>query len=798
MSRDFQYYSDGLLWKTVVNSVEGGQATNTAFYRDLSYDAFRDDVAGAMFKNGEAIQEEHSYSRPSQSYKTNHFGDIAGGLRVSHEISDRTTTLGVYDGSSYNDVLTSERSAHSVRREYDNVMTHGGGYQSVTEAYDAYGFPTSVSCGGLEMATFSYGENFASRYCSLLAGVADAFSGRDVSIAYRGRGEVSSVQVGGFSVSYSEDPDGVSCAEYSFGPNEPYACKSSPDQAFALAGQSTVAASLWSYTHDGLGRVSSKYDGAVPFGLTQSYSYSNDQPFRASGYSFGGSYSESYSYGDGYGNVTGVSASSQGLSYSSSYQFDGLGRIVSETNSKLGISRSYHYEAIGDHASGPVGRMAYFGNAQMRYDEKGRLSQFGSVFYSYDHYGNRASRNQVSYQWDRGTLLSYCGFSRFEYDYRGIRSLKVDPSGWSHEYFYDGGRLVGEDVKNGSATVRKLRFFYDLDGLCALRVIEGNATNDYIYVRNPFGDIVGLAEGSTIKALYVYDAWGNHKVYNPDGTENASSTFVGNINPFRYRGYYFDPETGLYYLKSRYYDPEIGQFISPDDVGYMDFEAIGGLNLYAYCNYNPVMHSDPDGHSVLAVGLVLLGFGIGAALGAGASLITQGLTKGWDKINGWQVLFDAGIGGISGAFSFSGIGAWGMAFVSGVLGIAGSVGGDLIANKGDWFSVNWIKAFVMGGVNFAIGRIVGAGVQNKKEIGNILQKVSSNYRAVLTAATRYGTGSGFRNTWNLYGERLLADIAMAMPCIIAGRSFLATSTMVSTSFATTMFNLGADFWFGWW
>ena len=95
---------------------------------------------------------------------------------------------------------------------------------------------------------------------------------------------------------------------------------------------------------------------------------------------------------------------------------------------------------------------------------------------------------------------------------------------------------------------------------------------------------------------YGYDAWGNHIVQNPDGSVNTSAEFIGNINPYRYRSYYFDTETDLYYLQSRYYDPEIGRFISQDEVTYLDPETINGLNLYAYCLDNPVNMVDPTGH----------------------------------------------------------------------------------------------------------------------------------------------------------------------------------------------------------
>ncbi len=95
---------------------------------------------------------------------------------------------------------------------------------------------------------------------------------------------------------------------------------------------------------------------------------------------------------------------------------------------------------------------------------------------------------------------------------------------------------------------------------------------------------------------YKYNAWGKCKVLNPDGTENTTETFIGNVNPFRYRGYYFDTNTGLYYLKSRFYDPETGRFLNADTIDYLEPDTVNGLNLYAYCGNNPIMNVDPSGH----------------------------------------------------------------------------------------------------------------------------------------------------------------------------------------------------------
>ena len=96
---------------------------------------------------------------------------------------------------------------------------------------------------------------------------------------------------------------------------------------------------------------------------------------------------------------------------------------------------------------------------------------------------------------------------------------------------------------------------------------------------------------------YVYDAWGNHAVLDANGADITDVDHIGSLNPFRYRGYFYDVETGLYFLKTRYYDPETGRFITIDDISYIDPETINGLNLYAYCGNNPVMRVDENGNA---------------------------------------------------------------------------------------------------------------------------------------------------------------------------------------------------------
>lgn len=231
----------------------------------------------------------------------------------------------------------------------------------------------------------------------------------------------------------------------------------------------------------------------------------------------------------------------------------------------------------------------------------------------------------------------------------------------------------------------------------------------------------------TLQCRYVYDAWGNHKVLNADGTENAATEFIGNKNPFRYRSYYWDSEFVLYYLKSRYYDPELGRFISADGVSYLNPESVAGLNLYAYCENNPVMGSDPDGTldwgrigrgllivaaAAAAIAVTVASFGAGSVIsgvliagtiGVAGSLFSQTVIEGkeFSEVNYW----DVAISGASAALSaIPGVGFWGSVGISGAAGalstwIGGGETKDIIL---DFVKSAGITA-IAGGISRGIG-----------------------------------------------------------------------------------------------
>ena len=165
----------------------------------------------------------------------------------------------------------------------------------------------------------------------------------------------------------------------------------------------------------------------------------------------------------------------------------------------------------------------------------------------------------------------------------------------THEYLTLNGKVARETIRTNNTLTAVLDFIYDESGKpFALKYsTNGTSFQTYYYVLNLQGDVVKLIhyipgfEYESV-ATYEYDAWGNIL---------SSSGRLAEINPLRYRGYYYDSETGFYYLQSRYYDPENHRFINADS-----FASTGqgflGTNMFAYCNNCPTIYEDPSGHAL--------------------------------------------------------------------------------------------------------------------------------------------------------------------------------------------------------
>ncbi len=177
---------------------------------------------------------------------------------------------------------------------------------------------------------------------------------------------------------------------------------------------------------------------------------------------------------------------------------------------------------------------------------------------------------------------------------RRLTNLSVD--GVTTAYITQNGNVIRQ-----SRSGETIDFIYDAQQRPHAFIYNNGTTSvTYFYLLNLQGDVVALMdENGAVVAKYEYDAWGALRRLT-DGAGNAitGSAHIAHINPLRYRGYYYDAETGFYYLQSRYYDPVIKRFINADSL--VDTDLSSGLNMFSYCENNPVNLSDPQGDNPLA------------------------------------------------------------------------------------------------------------------------------------------------------------------------------------------------------
>ena len=252
-------------------------------------------------------------------------------------------------------------------------------------------------------------------------------------------------------------------------------------------------------------------------------------------------------------------------------------------------------------------------------------------------------------------------------------------------------------------------------------------------------------------------------------------------NPFRYRGYYYDTDSGWYYLQSRYYNPTWGRFLNADTYVNANGDMIG-YNMFAYCSNNPIMEIDPTGEVILST--LLIGAFVGLVVNTTASIVVQGITNGWENIDANQVVFDGLMGAVSGAVGASGIGAVGSIIIGGALNVVGSIGSDLIASDGDWSTVNIGKALVMGAVGAGLGKWAGAGAQNTKAMCNAVNMGKSwgakMFNAFCGSVSDQGMSQLTRQTAALYMRN--AVLGYKVQAITSTAISLIGSAMAGTFF----------------
>ena len=395
------------------------------------------------------------------------------------------------------------------------------------------------------------------------------------------------------------------------------------------------------YTYQGANQLRSKAIGSV---MTKAYNYcyNEDGGYRAS-------LPDYVNYRD----------SSSNLIYGDNCYYDSNGRLVKilDSGSSTTTRATYGYDQQGQLTSAMVGGTRY----EYSYDTAGNIQskKVGSTTTNYT-YGNSAWRD---------LLTAYDG-KAIVYEGQSYNSTTGEVSGsavsGNPKRYYNGktwtmtweqGRQLATAKRNTSTSTKTIAYDYDMAGvrsgktvttknkstgettvvenkyrtLCGLltRMTYGTTAMDFVYdennqplamkynntlyyyVLNAQGDVVRIIDGSrNVVASYSYDPWG--KIISSSGT-------LADINPLRYRGYYYDSETGFYYLQSRYYDPEIGRFINADSYASTDATGLLSTNMFAYCENDPVNKSDPTGE----VAPILIAMAGGAMVGLAEQFMTD-------------------------------------------------------------------------------------------------------------------------------------------------------------------------------
>ena len=194
---------------------------------------------------------------------------------------------------------------------------------------------------------------------------------------------------------------------------------------------------------------------------------------------------------------------------------------------------------------------------------------------------------------------------------------------------------------------------------------------------------------------YKYDAWGK-----PLSVEGSLASTIGQLNPFRYKGYYYDNESGMYYCNARYYNPQWGRFLNSDSIEYLDPESINGLNLYAYCNNDPVNKYDPSGH--FGIWALIAITAASMLIGGGAQLISNAMVgKTGDEL--WRGVAGAAVGAGVNALALClamPTGGASLFIASGASTVA-QTGVDTLETVIRGEEVNWGQTAIDFGLNFA-------------------------------------------------------------------------------------------------
>lgn len=628
----FGYNGNGMLAKTQVGTVNGSALDTSKPYLETtqSYDS-----------NSNYVTAETNARGKTTTYSI----DAVTGLKNAETDPSGNSIKYTYDTKTQQLTgLALDSSAGKIENQYTyddsqklQSISHNG-FQ-YTFGYDAFGYRTANQAGGKtlsqsvydqlthNLSQIAYGNGFKESYTydafDRVTGVAR--NGKSLyTYTYDARGNLAKVnETGKGTTLYSYDlsdrvtqranPDGsgigvlydnmnrVVGASYQFAEETkkvttPYGDDSRLGTATLLSGATQ------SHTYDALGRLSATQvksaSGTNVVGTQRTFqnvsgnrtttmmdSYSNVTPT-------GVAAKDTYAYDDN-GNITSVTDET-GKKWI--YTYDPQGQLLTADDQAHETKYTYTYDR-GANLTSVTTEIYQEGKTSKKtvsygYDDvdwKDLMTSYNGQSITYDEIGNPLSyRDGMTFVWD-GRKLAQAGVNgsdvSYDYDKDGTRRSKT-VNGVTTSYFTDGTVILAQKTGNDLFWFQR-----DIDG--SLLGFTYNGT-PYYYLKDQQGSITGIVDGSGNTVVrYSYDAWGNLLE-----TTGSQAKTLGKQNPFRYSGYYYDEETGLYFLNSRYYDPQAGRFLNPDAM--IDLSATAGTNnIIAYCGNNPIAYTDSTGKAML-------------------------------------------------------------------------------------------------------------------------------------------------------------------------------------------------------
>lgn len=589
---------------------------DTGLKKQYSYDE-NGLVNRILLRNGENV-----FFRTDISYQNGQIRTISDGnskFGIKRDAAHHKITYSAFDGETETDIQ--ERSEISdqngeISVAIDRYFKGAGNDDVITTVTDNYGRVKTVN-DGLKTTQYLYaadvsanGANVSlgSESAGMLHQVNDPYENRAYRLHYDGDERICGREVEG-KLSVRTAANGKT--GYAFkrldGTNEAYLTADSYDKNVVIRPRltgvktyETVCAGAaepskekqkvkpkekraeiklytTSYEYDEFGRTACKAQNKGKY----AYSYFTGENntllpnLQSAEFSFGGTGKEKWSFSFSYdskGNlIKKETVKSDGRSVAATYAYDEANRLSAEKiegGYYNGLERRYTYQSNGK------GKLLSVSNTVSieklySYDRRGRLERYNydgkDHVYAYDNYGNVTEKKEAgkptaeyACEWERGNLLKTVdkGETRVAYEYNHLRvRFRKNVNGEITEYYVDGSKILGENRADGT----EIRYFYDREGLLGFRY---NKTY-FGYVKDGQNNVAGIVDSNgQLCAQYEYDSFGNTLVLDSAGQLNGNADFIGNVNPFRWKSYYFDVETGFYYANGRYYEASRGGYIN--------------------------------------------------------------------------------------------------------------------------------------------------------------------------------------------------------------------------------------------